>query len=764
MKDPVPGLRARLRSLRTAAGDPALEVLHRHAARLGRHLPTSTAHDLVSGSRLPRWPTVESFVLACLQHAKVRRSELPPEFLALTFWRSAYEDAVGRDGGAPGRSPCQLPLASRLFTNRSGELGMIDPAVSSIFLITGLAGTGKTSLALRWAHEHAEDFPDGQLYVDLRGFGPTGDPLSAVDAARCLLDALDVDPRSLGTDQQSLSNLLRSSVAGRRLLILLDNVRDSATVEPLLPGDRSCVVLVTSRNRLSSLIANHETVPVVLDALDAEQSRVLLGRHIGVTRVATEAAAVEQLLEHCAGLPLALVIIAARVAAHPSFPLATMSSELTAASSRLNTLDAGELAVDLRAVFSWSYQDQSAEAATLLTLLSLTPGVDIGLPAAAALMGAPVERVQVLLDELDRSHLVHQHLPGRYRMHDLVRAYAQEFGDRTDAAAALYRLVSFYLHTADRADDLLDPQMQQITLAGPAGALAIEDRTEALTWFSTEHRNLLAAQGLARDRGWHDLSWQLAWTFDSFHYRQGHLLSNVSCWERALESAVRLAEPAAVAVAERYLGRALARAGNTAEAIGHLRRALAYTEQTEDRYGQAHVHYSMGWVFELGGDDELALRHSTLALRLFRELGDPTWEARLLTKVAGEHARLGQLDQAVAACTSALIAHRRLGDEYGQIDVLTTLGYVAQVSGRHTEAGEHFRHAVGLCRKAGHSYAEATNLVHLGDAYAALGQPGRAREIWQSAADLLRAQGRTAECAQADARLAQGPPPAGAEG
>ncbi|WP_158104615.1 ATP-binding protein [Amycolatopsis kentuckyensis] len=763
MKDPIPGLRAQLRSLRAAAGEPALEVLHRHAALLGRHLPTSTAHDLVSGSRLPRWPTVESFVRACLYHAKVQRQELPQEFLALTHWRSAYEDAAGRYGSDVRRLPCQLPLASRLFTNRGGELGQIDTAVSSIFLITGLAGTGKTSLALRWAHQNVDDFPDGQLYVDMRGFGPTGAPLSAGDAARCLLGALDVDPRSLQTDQQSLFNLLRSSVAGKRLLILLDNVRDSATVEPLLPGDRSCVVLVTSRNRLSSLIANHETVPIALDALDAEQSRVLLGRHIGITRVRTEAAAVEQLLEHCAGLPLALVIIAARVAAHPSFPLATMSSELVAASSRLNTLDAGELAVNLRAVFSWSYDDQSAEAATLLTLLSLTPGVDIGLPAAAALMGSPVERVQVLLDELDRSHLVHQHLPGRYRMHDLVRAYAQEFGDRMDTAAALYRLVCFYLHTADRADDLLDPQMQQITLSGPGDTLAIEDRNQALTWFTTEHRNLLTAQRLARTRGWHDLTWQLAWTFDSFHYRQGHLLSNVSCWGLALESAGCLAEPAAIAVAERYFGRALARAGYTAEAIEHLRRALAYTERTEDRYGQAHVHYSMGWVFELGGDDERALFHSTRALRLFRELGDPTWEARLLAKVGWHHARLGHHDQAVVASTSALTAHRSLGDEYGQIDVLNTLGYVSQSLGRHTEACEYFRQAVGLCRKTGHSYAEATNLIHLGEAYAALEQPGRARRTWRAAADLLRAQARTAECAQVDARLAQMPPQSGAD-
>ncbi|OXM68274.1 tetratricopeptide repeat protein [Amycolatopsis vastitatis] len=758
MKDPIPGLRAQLRSLRTAAGEPALEILHRHAALLGRHLPTSTAHDLVSGSRLPRWPTVESFVRACLHHAKLLGLKLPQDMLALAHWRSAYEEAAGRIGGDVRRSPCQLPLASRLFTNRDVELGLIDTAVSSIFLITGLAGTGKTSLALRWAQENVDDFPDGQLYVDMRGFGPTGAPLSAGDAARCLLDALDVDLRSLQTDQQSLFNLLRSSVAGKRLLILLDNVRDSATVEPLLPGDRSCVVLVTSRNRLSNLIANHETVPIVLDALDPEQARVLLGRHIGSTRVSTEAAAAEQLLEHCGGLPLALVIIAARVAAHPSFPLATMSSDLMAASSRLNTLDAGELAVNLRAVFSWSYDDQSAEAATLLTLLSLTPGVDIGLPAAAALMDSPVERIQVLLDELDRSHLVQQHLPGRYRMHDLVRAYAQEFGDRMDTAAALYRLICFYLHTADRADDLLDPQMQQIALSGPDRALLITDRNDAQTWFTTEHRNLLAAQCLAQSRGWHDLTWQLAWTFDSFHYRQGHLLSNVSCWGRALESAGRLAEPAAIAVAERYFGRALARAGYTAEAVEHLRRALAYTEQTEDRYGQAHVHYSMGWVFELGGDDELALLHSTRALRLFRDLGDPTWEARLLTKVGWDHARLGQHKQAVAASESALTAHRSLGDEYGQIDALHTLGYVSQSLGQHTEAREHFRQAVDLCRKAGHSYAEATNLVQLGDAYAALEQPDRARKTWQAAADLLRSQARTAEYAQVDARLAQGAP------
>ena len=295
-----------------------------------------------------------------------------------------------------------------------------------ISAIDGTAGIGKTAVALHWAHRVADRFPDGQLYVNLRGFDPAGSPMAPAEAVRGFLDAFEVPAERIPINLEAQAALYRSLVSGRRILVVLDNARDVGQVRPLLPGSPGCVVVVTSRNHLTSLITVEGARPLTLDLLPVEEAAELLARRLGSGRLAAEQQAVEEIIALCAQLPLALSIVAARAAAHPGFPLAALAAELRDARGGLDGFTSGDLTTDLRAVFSWSYQRLGTPAARLFRLLALHPGPDIAIPAAASLAALPAHEVRNLLAELSRSHLLEEHIPGRFAFHDLLRAYATE--------------------------------------------------------------------------------------------------------------------------------------------------------------------------------------------------------------------------------------------------------------------------------------------------------------------------------------------------
>jgi DNA-binding SARP family transcriptional activator len=356
--------------------------------------------------------------------------------------------------------PRQLPLPPRHLAGRTEELAAVDRVgfaeadAVPILVITGTGGMGKTSLALHWAHQHADRFPDGQLFVDLRGYSAT-EPIPPATAVRGFLEALGVHPGRVPGEIEARTALYRSVVARRRMLIVLDNARDADQVVPLLPGTPSCTVLVTSRNRLSRLVATHGAHPLPVDALPAAASRQELVHRLGAARLAAEPEAVEDLLAHCGGFPLALGILAARAQSATELPLASLADELREAATRLAAFDAG-----LPDVLSWSYRTLTTDQARLFALLGLAPGPDISMPAAASLVGLPPSRARTLLRALEDAHLVRQHVAGRYRMHDLVKLYAADrAADDLPAdvtVAAQRRLVDFYLHTARTAERLLD--------------------------------------------------------------------------------------------------------------------------------------------------------------------------------------------------------------------------------------------------------------------------------------------------------------------
>jgi DNA-binding SARP family transcriptional activator len=670
----------------------------------------------------------------------------------------------------PARSvvPRQLPVPPRLFTGRTRELARLagvgqEPAdTMAISAICGAGGIGKTWLALYWAHHHVDEFPDGQLYVNLRGFDPSGAPTTPAAAVRGFLDALGVHPSAVPQDLDGQAALYRSLVADKRLLILLDNARDTAQVVPLLPGSPSCLVLVTSRQRLTDLITRHGAGPIDLDVLSRPEARDLLTRHLGHQRVETEAVAVAELLDCCAGLPLAIGVVAARAAIHPHFSLAVLAEELRDASSRLDGLDGGDLTTNLRTVLSWSYHVLDADVAAMFRLLGLVPTADIGLRAAAWLAALPTDRARMLLRELENAHLVQQYTPGRYRMHDLVRLYA---GDRVrqdhppaDQVTALRGLVDSYRSTAFSADRLLDAHRLPVRLGEPADARPasfVSSRPTALAWFVAEHATLIAVQRLAAEQGWHELACQLAWTLETFHRQRGQLHDAVAVWQVALAAADVLVDPVSQAVAHRQLGLAKAKLGAGDEALDHLNLALGLAERTEDVLGQAHAHHLLACAWELQSDDERALAHARHALPLFQKLDLPVWEAWALDQVGWHEARLGDYQGAHEHCEAALALARRHHDREGEAVTLDSLGYVAHQNGEYPQAVDYYQQALALFRDLDHAYEEASTLEQLAHTQQALGQLEPARATWQHALDLCQSQHRIAEAQRIQRRLGE---------
>ncbi|GAB3157975.1 hypothetical protein GCM10027290_60270 [Micromonospora sonneratiae] len=422
-------------------------------------------------------------------------------------------------------APRQLPADVPHFVGRMAQLAELDTHLEAggrvpgirCSVLSGTAGVGKTALAVHWAHRMASRFPDGQLYADLRGFHPAGAQLDPAEVLRDFLHALGIPAPRMPVSLPALVGLYRSLLAERQVLVLLDNARDAEQVRPLLPGAPGCLVLVTSRNQLPGLTITDGARSLMLALPPFAEARQLLAARLGTARVAAEPATVDQLVNSCARLPLALAIVAARASTHPTVPLAALAIHLRGTCRELDAFAVEDCATDVRALFSCSYLSLSEPAATLFRLLGTHPGPDISAPAAAVLAGVPLARVSRSLAELSRAHLVTEHTPGRYSFHDLLRAYAAELADRidsgTDRRDATLRVLDHYLHTADRAAMLVHPHRTPIKLT-PAvpGAVPehLTDPEQARAWFTVEHPVLLAIVAQAAGAGFDAHAWQLA--------------------------------------------------------------------------------------------------------------------------------------------------------------------------------------------------------------------------------------------------------------
>ncbi|ONI93036.1 transcriptional regulator, SARP family protein [Saccharothrix sp. ALI-22-I] len=659
--------------------------------------------------------------------------------------------------------PRQLPAAPAPFVGRHDELERLDAAqgdASTVFIsaIAGAGGIGKTWLALHWAHHYADRFPDGQLFVDLRGFSPDGEPMNPAVAVRGFLDALGVDPGRLPTDLDAQAALYRSLVAGKRMLVVLDNAATAEQVSPLLPGTSTCTVLITGRTMLALLIDRHGARHLQLGILAREEAHALLVGRIGDGRVAAEPVAAGELIDLCGRYPLALSIVARYASTRPHVPLAEFTAELRELG--LDMFDNDDPAVSLPAVLSWSLRGLTAEQRTVFALLGIAPGPDIDLPAAASLTGLPEAQTRKALRALEDHSLLDRRAGGRYAMHDLVRAYAATTA-RDDLPepvrrAALERVVDFYLHTVHTAARLLDPHRAPTRLDPPAPGThphPLPDHPAALAWLDTHHPHLLSAQHTAAAHHLHQTVWHLAWTLHTFHQRRGHRHDELAVWQAAADAVEHLPDPATRTGAHRRLGRAHAALGRHEQATGHLHQALALAEHHHDPTQQAHTHYTLAQAWERRGDDRRALEHARHALDLYRTLDQPVWEAHALNAVGWLAASLGDYDTARERCQAALTLHRRHHDPDGEATTLDSLGYIDHHTGHHHQAIRHYRQALTLRRTLGNTTQAADTLDRLGYPHAALGQHEQARAAWREALELYRQQGRGIDAARVQRQL-----------
>ena len=682
-------------------------------------------------------------------YQRVLRQEIPAAKPASVAVTSGAAATPGRTTPAP-PVPRQLPAAPAVFVGRASELsvlnGLLDAAASTVVItaMSGTAGVGKTALAMRWARHVTAEFPDGQLYVNLRGFDPSGTPVSPAEAVRWFLDALGVTPERIPPSIEARAGLYRSLVAGQRMLIVLDNARDVDQVRPLLPGAPGCLALVTSRARLAGLAVGEGAHLITLDVLTQEEARQLLRGLLGPRRAAAEPRAVDELIGLCARLPLALAVAAARVVDRPDFQLAALAAELRDAADRLDILDAGDPASSVRAVLSWSYESMRAPAARMFRLIGVHAGPDISAPAAASLAGIGQAQARHILTELTCAHLLAEHSPGRYAFHDLLRAYAADRAAAVDTKearhAAIHRVLDHYLHTARTADRLLNPARDPIAPAACAAGVLPEqpgDYGQATAWFKAEHQVLLGAVSLAADTGLGPHSWQLPWALVDYLEFSGHWHDWIATQQIGLTAARRLGDRAGEARCCRGLGCAYARIGRDQDAHAHLSQALGLFCRAGDRVGEARTHQDLSWLFDRQGRPDQALHHDRLALGLYQQEGHRAGQANALNAIGWLHALLGDHRQALDYCGQALAMHRALGNRRGQAATWDSLGYAHHHLGQLTEAITCYRQSLDVFRQLADRSNQAEILTHLGDTHHAAGDPHQAQDAWQQALDIL---------------------------
>ncbi|MEV4146777.1 BTAD domain-containing putative transcriptional regulator [Amycolatopsis sp. NPDC049691] len=648
--------------------------------------------------------------------------------------------------------PAQLPHDVRGFTGRAAELARLDePAAGpgpDIRVLTGTAGVGKTALAVRWAHRVRDRFPDGQLYLDLRGFDPDHEPLTPAVAAAQLLRALGTDPRAIPPDPDGRTALWRSLLADRRVLVLLDNARDSAQVTPLLPP--SGTVLVTSRQRLGDLIARTGARPVPLTVLPAADSRQLLETVLGRSVVAAEPAAAGELARLCGHLPLALRLAAANLG--DAGGLADLARELADGDplAGLSVDGAEESAVTT--AFSVSYRALPAEHRALFRRLALVPGQTFTAPAAAALAEVAEGRAGQQLKALAAAHLVERHLPGRYRFHDLLHSYATgrvRADDSPEAAdAARRRLLDHYLATADAAGRRLIPHF--LRLPRPEPAQVFDGTEDALAWLDTEWPNLAAAVEHPEAR---EYAWHLADALRAFFHHRGHHTEWLDTATTALTAAEAAGDRQAQAAMRLSIALAGVNSGRYAEARTHLTTVLDAGLAADWPAGRAAALNNLSAVHQRLGDPHEAIACGEESLRLCEELAIPG-VTMALANLGFACGQVGELDAALRHFGRALEIAERDGARFSVAVVLVDLAHIHRDRG-DAEAAAFYERALTANREVGYQYGEAAALSGRAVLEARAGDGTRAPADAAEAVELTRRIGDRGTEASALAALGE---------
>ncbi|MFD3997487.1 tetratricopeptide repeat protein [Streptomyces sp. NPDC058583] len=793
----VPGARARLNGQRLAAVERLAEL----ELSLGRH------DDLVDDltAHLAANPLRER--LCCRLMLALHRAGRQPEALRVARdFRAALAEEQGLDPGhaftrleqdilrdAPGlRAPASTPSSASAsapasapaaaparpqgsnflpydvpdFTGRDGELDGLtrqwtgnSGAVVTISAIDGMAGVGKTTLAVHAGHRLANQFPDGQLFVDLQAHTAGQAPLDAGAALEVLLGQLGVPAKHIPASVADRTALWRSELSGRRVLAVLDNALGTDQIRPLLPGASSrALILITSRRRLTDLDGAHALSMDVLPAADAVE---LFASIVG-ERATAEPLAVLDVLQLCGFLPLAVRIAAARLHHRRSWTVAYLADRLRDQRRRLAELATSERGV--AAAFTLSYQQLTPDQQRMFRLLGLQPGRDIGPHAAAALAGLPFDQAETLLEDLLDAHVLIQLTPGRYTFHDLLREHALATAAAEEQLQArreaVDRLVHHYLHTASAAVDHLYPEGRNRRPRIPAPdtptpAPTPRDGAEAIAWLDVERANLMAVgQYPAEDDGRPHTS-QLAATLHRYLLGHAHQADALTLHGLALRASRRSGDTTAEARTLIDVGEVhFWWHGAYEQAAEHYRHALGLARESGDRIAAARALQNLADVARRRRDHDRAHGHGVEALSLFRELGDRAGEARCLTGLGIDHERQGRYEEAHDHHRQALHAYRETGSRIGETIVLNNIGLLYQRQGRYGEARRHHDDALELSRRFDFPGDEAESLNALAEAARSMGDAERAAVEHDSALALAREFGYLPEQARAHRGLA----------
>jgi DNA-binding SARP family transcriptional activator/Tfp pilus assembly protein PilF len=680
-------------------------------------------------------------------------------------------EAAG-ESGPPMPRPAQLPADIGDFTGRGTPVAQLcdlllgadptsSPGAVRIAVVNGAGGLGKTTLAVHAAHRVSARFPDGQLYVDL--LGASGQPAEPGEVLARFLRDLGVEGGKVPARDDERAALYRTRLTGRRVLILLDNAKDAAQVRPLLPGSSSCTVLVTTRNRTPDLVS---TRFIDLNVLEDAEALAFFSNIVGEERAAEEPDATAEVLVACAGLPLAIRICAARLAARRQWRIATLAGRLRSEHRRLDELSIGDLAV--RASFQVSYdslrsQSRGVDTAKVFRLLGLWQGSWISLAAAAALIGVPEDDIAGALENLVDANLLESPAADWYRFHDLLRVYATERAQAEESETAreeaVGRLLRWYLDTAEAAADVMSPHRYRVPREAATDGyppLEFGSVEEALAWCDDERAAFIVATRQAAAAGLHDIAWRLPPTLLPIFNRRSNWADCVVMHRVAIESAHKVGDRLGEALALNQLGFALARLRDS-EAFGHLEQALVLRQELGDTRGEAQTALALGEAhINMHGPGEDALRYMRRAADLLEPMGAISLRSAALNNLGEVYFGLGDLDAAMESFIQARDISREING-YVEGHALHNLGRVFFRMGRIDEAITSLTEALRKHRAAGLRSGEALTLKYLGQAQAQTGDLLGARASLTDANRIFEQIGDQAEAAETAALLASLP-------
>ncbi|MFB9965552.1 ATP-binding protein [Sinosporangium siamense] len=660
-----------------------------------------------------------------------------------------------RDKRQGGRTPRQLLAAIKGFVNRTDELGRLNAALaeespthSAVYVIVGTAGVGKTSLALQWANQAQSNFPDGQLYINLRGYDP-GEPVKPEEALHRFLSALGVPSAAVPRDRESAAAMYRSELADRRMLIVLDNAATVSQVRPLLPGNSHCLTVVTSRSRLSGLAVHNGAVRLKLDALIESECVVLLRTLTAEYRPHDDTEELVQLAALCARLPLALRVAAERAVCRPHMRLDELIADLRDTSALWNALSTGDDEDEgaVRSVFAWSYRALSIDCARMFRLLGLHPGADFGIGAAASLAEVSIRQARHLLDSLVAAHMVEQKAPDRYEFHDLLRAYARDQAllEETPESRlkALERVLDWYIHMTDAAQVWIMPKRERIALDLPHNGVSTPFLTydQAVDWTELEQSNFLPVVHAALQAALDKQAWQLSLILWSTRPPTAVGIDWIELGQLGLQASRRLNDRAGEAGSLKSLGFTYASANQLAKSVEHHEAALAVYVELGDRQGEAAALNAIGITHLRSRDLPAAERRLRQAGLLFESLGSTYWSAVVSSNLASVYYHAGRLEEADEVGIRALNLHRELGNKNTIGNALYLRSCIHLDRGELEQALEAAQEAYEIALSLRSHALEGFWLLALGDAQHALGRGDEALVSYQRSAVLHRRSG-----------------------